>query len=234
MQPSKRNILLLLLLCTIVAYLIIAASKHKTSETSRAVFYTPNPTSDTIDYHPEDQGHEVAGERIKIASSTAWLAPSKSFTIYPNNTKPSDDVAKKITEAWQSNPQLKAMLDNAKINKGEHDYLYSQGSVPSLVGSANFTNKPEKFDYTISGGVGCGSCETIYIDIFINNDIYALATNEGTLIPNENGRGFYISDFRFGDQPATAQVDNIRIEKFQWADNKFIEVGEKSVWILPN
>lgn len=175
---------------------------------------------------------------FKISSSSAWVVPAD-----PETVKVSSDNLTSLgrfvyeqaqpAEVWDKWPTLKEKLDKLNLDKKYYDYFLKAGQLPTVIKHADVNGDGKEDKLFLSIGVGCASCHTHFIDIFVNDKRYATVTNNGGFYVRNDGKGFYIDTQYMGKDFATCCPDRIVIGKFEWNGDGFTEVARKNIWITP-
>lgn len=80
-------------------------------------------------------------------------------------------------------------------------------------------------------GSDCGSCHLHFIDLLVEGKYYQITTNEGDAFPRKDGKGFYLTYSRNGQEDAYHDPDNYLISNFEWNGQSFTEIAQKIVWV---
>ena len=223
-------IIIVLLIGAISAYWSITP---KISITKPVTSYPDEPKIETT----------VEGTAHEVISTSSWIVPSNPVVISQINpgviseTKPKLDQ-KSADEIWQSvyklfpyfQNDLKKELTRMHISLNYYQYFYMNAYNPIKVSTADFNNDGKADTYFEIDNVACAiHCGGIYT-VFINNKPYTIKTNNGSLKPRSDKKGFYVTDYMPDPKiPTAPTVTGVLLRKYEWNGDGFTEVGEKTV-----
>jgi hypothetical protein len=214
MKKSTILIILIVILATIIALLFVI---HETQVTTKPTFYYPDEP-------------KIANAR----TVSPWTTPQKPEIISVSTVVPDKKL---IAEIWKDNSSLDLpkALNDLKIDQKYYGYFYDNAEIPFNFGKADLNGDGILDDYFTSMGVGCVSCHSPIITIFVNNNVYETNTDGGYLKPRSDKKGFYITDeIRNFKTPYSDPPDAIEIDRFQWNGNGFAEVGVRTITVYKN
>ncbi len=187
----------------------------------------------------------------KISSSSAWIVPPDPYVVRPLHVPEDENVDmllkmasrgtstpvlsdKDIDEIWTNSTLNKDILEKfVKTNKLPEFFsyfFYRETRLPLKFWDEDITGDGFK-DQLFSGvGVGCISCHTSFIDIFVKGQgIFQAETNKGTIYSRVDNKGFYLDSYYTGKDYATCCPDKVVVSKYEWNGNGFTEIARKEL-----
>jgi len=203
----------------IIIFILIAIGISAYSFRHQKIITTKTTTSYPDEPKINDKRH--------IISSTAWAIPQDP--TYVGEQHVSTFSAKPI---WDDSPSLdlKKQMGKLNIDQKYYNYFYQSGFFPNSSDEASLTGVGSKNRYFSSIGVGCASCHTQLLTIFVGNTPYETEA-DGFLYPRSDGKGFYLENKTWNYKtPFSEPPDGIELDRFEWMGNYFQEVGVKTIW----
>ena len=196
-------------------------------------------------------GDEPRFDSFTISSHTGWFVPPDPYVLRPKDI-PEDstvDALLKFASRGSNTPVLSVkeidnIWTNGNPNKEDLEkfvkdndlpelflrYFYAETRMPLRVWNEDVTGDGAMDQVFSSVGVGCISCHTNFIDIFVaDKGVFSTETNEGTFQPRADKRGFYLDAGYTGNNYATCCPDNFVISKYEWNGNGFTEIARKTI-----
>jgi len=186
-----------------------------------------------------------------VSADSGWLVPPDPYVIRQVHIPEDENLDKllRMTSSGTSTPVLSDKdINEIWSNSGakiiDLDEFVKANNLPEIISLYFYreTRMPLKiWDEDISGdgvkdqlftsvGVGCISCHTIFVDVFVKGaGIFSTETNNGTIYPRADKKGFYLDTAYTGNDYATCCADNFDISKYEWNGNGLTEVARKKI-----
>ncbi|HWY79827.1 MAG TPA: hypothetical protein VNW29_05730 [Candidatus Sulfotelmatobacter sp.] len=185
------------------------------------------PLFQMITSYPDEPKAEATQAKGNKISSTPWITPNKPEIIKPDN-KETFLNKQSIEQIWKDNPHinLKQKMKKLQIDQKYYHYFYDNGLLPMDSVEVKIAGDGISYPFTQSIGVGCGSCELQYMQMFIGDKTYSVNSTWGSLSQRADGKGFYLMN---AENDYAINVEKETIKRFQWNGDGFTEVGEKTI-----
>lgn len=235
MKFIKANVIIIAVISLLMIIAILGLNFYNSSKDSLSSRMI-NPQDLWNAKLAENYPDEPKFDSYKISSNSAWVVPPDPNIVGVSQSDQSSlgrfsYEQAQPSDVWDRWPSFKESLDKLNLDQKYYDYFLKTSKLPTVVKSADVNGDGREDKLFLSIGVGCGSCHTHFIDVFVNDTRYETATNNGGFYLRNDNRGFYIDTQYMGKDFATCCPDRIVVGKVEWNGDGFTEVARKTIWV---